>query len=92
MGPSINYVVSVGRGGQKSPILFSKKTTKRGEGVRNRRFWDDIVYGQPFIVLLYNACPGQAERSERVEYIRFKPRTSSLRTIIFVCVSCISRR
>ena len=21
--------------------------TKRGEGVKNRQFWDDIVYGQP---------------------------------------------
>ena len=28
--PSINYVVSGGEGGQKSLILLSKKTTKRG--------------------------------------------------------------
>ena len=27
------------------PILPGKKTTKRGEGVKNRRFFDDIVYG-----------------------------------------------
>ena len=33
MGPSINYVVSRGEGGgQKLPILLSKKTTKRGGG------------------------------------------------------------
>ena len=32
-GPSINYVVSRGEGGgQKLPILLSKKTTKRGGG------------------------------------------------------------
>ena len=30
-GPPINYVISVG-GGQKSPVLCSKKTTKRGAG------------------------------------------------------------
>ena len=47
-GPSINYVVSVGgEGCQKLPILHSKQTTKRGEGVKNRQFWDDIVYGRP---------------------------------------------
>ena len=35
-GPSINYVVSVGEeGGQKLPILQSKKTTKREEGGQN---------------------------------------------------------
>ena len=27
-------------------ILHSKKTTRRGEGVKNCQFWDDIVYGQ----------------------------------------------
>ena len=49
MGPSINYVVSRGEGGgQKLPILLSKKTTKREEGVKNRRFGDDIVYGWAF--------------------------------------------
>ena len=33
-GPSINYVVSRGEGGgQKLPILLSKKTTKRGHCV-----------------------------------------------------------
>ena len=39
-GPSINYVVSRGRGGgsRKFPILFSKKTTKRGKVVKNRQF------------------------------------------------------
>ena len=32
-GPSINYVISRGEGGgQKMPILLSKKTTKRGVG------------------------------------------------------------
>ena len=32
-GPFINYVVSRGEGGgQKLPILLSKKTTKRGRG------------------------------------------------------------
>ena len=41
-GPSINYVVSEEEGGQKLPILLSKKTT---EGAKNRRFLDDIVYG-----------------------------------------------
>ena len=46
--PSINYVVSRGEGGgQKLPILLSKKTTKRGEGVKNCRFRDDIVYVWP---------------------------------------------
>ena len=38
-GLSINYVVSRGEGpggGQKLPILLSKKTTKGGEGVKNR--------------------------------------------------------
>ena len=34
-GPSINYVVSRGEGGQKFPILLSKKTTKRGGGGQN---------------------------------------------------------
>ena len=34
-------------GGQKLPILPSKKTTKRGEEVKKRRFWDDVVYGRP---------------------------------------------
>ena len=35
-GPSINYVVSRGEGGgQKLPILLSKKTAKRGEGDKN---------------------------------------------------------
>ena len=29
------------------PILHSKKTTKREEGVKNSQFWDDIVYGRP---------------------------------------------
>jgi len=41
-GLSINYVVSVGGGGgeadQKLPILHSKKTTKRGEVVKNCQF------------------------------------------------------
>ena len=49
-GPSINYVVSVGGGGeegQKLPILCCKKTTKRGEGVKKGQFGDDIVYGRP---------------------------------------------
>ena len=31
-GPSINYVVSGGGGGQKMPNLLSKKTTRRGAG------------------------------------------------------------
>ena len=31
----------------KLPILLSKKTTKREEVFKNRRFWDDIVYGRP---------------------------------------------
>ena len=31
-GPSINYVVSVGEGGQKLPILLIEKMTKRGRG------------------------------------------------------------
>ena len=36
-GPSINYVVSRGEGGggQKLPILLSKKTTKRGSKIAN---------------------------------------------------------
>ena len=38
-GASINYVVSGGRGvGSKIANLLSKKTTKRGEGVKNHRF------------------------------------------------------
>ena len=38
-GPSMNYVVSGGggRGGQKLPILLSKRMIKRGEGVKNCR-------------------------------------------------------
>ena len=36
-----------GGGGQKLPILPSKMTTKRGEGINNHRFCDDIVYGRP---------------------------------------------
>ena len=48
MGLSINYVVSVGwlglRGAPQRPY-FIKKTTR--EGVKNHRFWDDIVYGRP---------------------------------------------
>ena len=28
------------------PILISKKTTKRGEGVKNCRLCDNIIYGQ----------------------------------------------
>ena len=32
--------------GQKLSILLSKKTAKRGEGVKNRRFRDDIVNGR----------------------------------------------
>ena len=43
-GPSINYVISAP---QKFLILLIKKTTKREKGVRNRRFWDNIVYGWP---------------------------------------------
>ena len=36
--------VSRGGGGSKLPILLRQKTTKRaGEGVKNRRFWNDIV-------------------------------------------------
>ena len=31
-GPSINYVVSLGGGGPKSPILHSKMTVKTGWG------------------------------------------------------------
>ena len=41
-GPSINYVVSV-RGVKNWRFYIVKKTTKRGEGVKNRQFWDDIV-------------------------------------------------
>ena len=37
-GPSINYVVSVGVGGQKLRILHSKKTTKMGDGFKNCQF------------------------------------------------------
>ena len=33
-GSSINRLKG-GRGGQKLPILLSKKTTKRGKGVKN---------------------------------------------------------
>ena len=29
--------------------LFSKRRLRGGEGVKNRRFWDDIVYGRPLI-------------------------------------------
>ena len=38
-------------GGQKLPILLSKKTTKRGEGVKNCWSWDDIVYGRPLMYI-----------------------------------------
>ena len=44
------FRLSEGRGGQKLLILHSKKTTKRGEGVKNRQFWDDKVYGRPLIL------------------------------------------
>ena len=41
-----------GEGGdQKFPNLLSRKTTKRGEGVKNCLSWDNIVYGLPFIFL-----------------------------------------
>ena len=42
MGPSINYVVSVGGGGSPKDDLLHRpyltKKTTRGEGVRNRQF------------------------------------------------------
>ena len=41
---------SQGEGGQKLLILLSKKMTKRGEEVKNRHLWDDIVYGRPLSV------------------------------------------
>ena len=34
-GPSINRLKGGRGGGQKLPILLSKKTTKRGKGVKN---------------------------------------------------------
>ena len=37
------------QGGQKLPVLLSRKTTKRGEGVKNCRFLDDIAYGRPLM-------------------------------------------
>ena len=53
-------VVFLGGGGrQKWPILCRKRTTKRGQGVKNRQFWDNIVYGPYWYVfytqfILYN--------------------------------------
>ena len=46
--PFINYVVSEG-GAQESLILCNKNTTKREEGVRNRRFLDNVAYGRPLM-------------------------------------------
>ena len=51
-GPHINYVVSVegGEGGSpKDDLLHRPYLIKKasGEWVRNRPFWDDIVYGRP---------------------------------------------
>ena len=48
-GLSINYVIAWGKG-QKLPILLSKKTAKRGEGVKNCLFLDVIVYGHWFVL------------------------------------------
>ena len=47
-GPSINYVVSRGEGGRVKICQFYlvKRRLRGGEGVKNRRFWDDIVYGR----------------------------------------------
>ena len=33
---------------------YCDKKYNKGEGVKNRRFWDDIVYGWPHIVMLYD--------------------------------------
>ena len=51
LGASINYIVSGGgEGGQKSPILLSKKTTKRGRGgqkspiLRQHSLWTAPYY------------------------------------------------
>ena len=56
--PSINYVVSArGEGGTvkdnllNRPHLLKKMAWK--EGVKNRHFLEDIVYGQPLVALLY---------------------------------------
>ena len=40
---SIHKLCRLGKGGQNSMTLLSKKKTKWGEGVKNRRFWDDIT-------------------------------------------------
>ena len=45
-GPSINYVV-LGGGVKNCQFYLVKRRLRRGEGVRNWRFWDDIVYGRP---------------------------------------------
>ena len=69
-----------GEGGLKLPILLSKKTTKRGEEVKNHRFWDDVVYGWPLshLVLLvgyWSRSMGRMAVSFNGRYIsRGRPR------------------
>ena len=46
-GPSINYVVSRGRGVKNYQFYLVKRRLRGGEGVKNRQFWDDIVYWRP---------------------------------------------
>ena len=57
--------------GVKSEILLSKKTTKKGKGVKNRQFCEDIVYGRPLGInfknlsirkgYIYNVCQEEAK-------------------------------
>ena len=51
-GASINDVSSEGEGGQKLPILLSKKTTNgEGGGVIKSEKWAKVFYGWPLITL-----------------------------------------
>ena len=42
------------KGDQKLQILPSKKMIKKGEGVKNRQFRDNIVYGWPLSSSSFN--------------------------------------
>ena len=48
--PSINYVISVGRGLAPKTIYYidlNFKKDDKGGGGKNCHFWDNIVYGRP---------------------------------------------
>ena len=88
-GPFINYVVLVGEAGSPKDNLLHRpyltKKTTRGEGVKNRPFWDDIVYGRPLnvrqsIATLYDIDSNDILfRKHRNVYIRSDKKTRLIR-------------